>query len=70
MPEDLFGVLMRFHREVALPDIERLIDERLTLRIEPLRNEMLTNFDAVYHRFDRLESEVVSLNSAGRRIEE
>ena len=57
MSEDLYQTLMRFHREIALPDAERTIKEPLERRIDGLRDEMLTNFDAVWKRFDRLESE-------------
>ena len=53
MAEDLLSVLTRFHSEVVLPDIERIVDTRIT----PLRQEMLAHFDAIYRRFDRLESE-------------
>jgi hypothetical protein len=55
--DDLLSVLTRFHREVVLPDIERIVGERLDAKITPLREEMLANFDAIYKRFDRLESE-------------
>ena len=57
MVEDLYQTLMRFHREIALPDVERAIKEPLDAKIDSLRNEMLTNFDGVWKRFDRLESE-------------
>jgi hypothetical protein len=56
MAEDLLSVLTRFHREVVLPDLERVVDARLA----PLRDEMLSNFDAVFKRLDRLESEYAS----------
>ena len=51
MADDLLGVLTRFHSEVVLPDIERIVDEK----IAPLREEMLGNFDALLKRFDALE---------------
>jgi hypothetical protein len=51
MAEDLPSVLTRFHGEVVLPDIERVLDAR----IAPLRQEMLSHFDAIYRRFERLE---------------
>ena len=53
MADDLLQVLTRFHREVVLPDLERVVDAR----IGPLREEMLSNFDAIYKKLDRLESE-------------
>lgn len=52
--DELFSVLTRFHREVVLPDIERVVDERLDARITPLRQEMRSNFDAIHRRPDRL----------------
>jgi hypothetical protein len=54
--EDLLPILTRFHREVVLPDIERVVGG--------LRDEMNgrfaaldVHFDAIYQRFDRLETE-------------
>ncbi len=60
MAEDLFQTLMRFHREVVAPEFQQLLDAQKT----ELRNEMLTGFDAVYKRFDRLETEMVMLRGA------
>jgi phage shock protein A len=65
MAEDLLRVLTRFHREVVLPDLERVVEGRLA----PLREEMLANFDAVFKRLDRLESEYTALSAAVARIE-
>lgn len=67
--EELIDVLMRFHREIVLPDVERLVgavDSKLT----SFRNETMSHFDAVYKRFDRLESEYGALSAAVKRIEE
>ena len=68
MADDLLGVLTRFHREVVLPDIERVVDARIT----PLRNEMLANFDAVFKRLDRLETEYYAFgcSSPSRRTDD
>jgi hypothetical protein len=55
--EDLLSVLTKFHREVVLPDVERVVKAPLEARISGLRAEMLSHFDAIYKRFDRLESE-------------
>lgn len=50
MPEpDLFQTLLRFHREIALPDMQRMVEDA----IKPLRNEIYDHFDGVYVRFDR-----------------
>ena len=65
MAEDLFQVLTRFHREVVLPDL----DSRIGVKIDTLRDEMLSHFDAVYKRLDRLESEYQALSAAVARIE-
>lgn len=61
MADDLLTVLTRFHREILLPDVERIVEERLA----PLRDEMLANFDAVFKRLDRLESEYHALRHDG-----
>lgn len=56
-----FDTLVQFHRQVVLPDIERIVGSRIApvmSRIDALRDEMLSNFDAIYKRFDRLESEI------------
>ena len=67
MAEDLFETLMRFHREVTIPDMHHLIRVPLEEKIEStrsqLRNEMLTGFDAVYKRFDRIETETVMMSA-------
>ncbi len=55
--EELLSVLTRFHREVMLPDIERIVEAKIEAKLEPFRREVLGNFDAVFERLDRLESE-------------
>lgn len=70
MADELLSVLTRFHREVVVPDIERIVDAKLDARITPLRQEMLANFDAVFKRLDRLESEYHALTAAVKRLEE
>ncbi len=59
-------MLMRFHREIVIPDIERIVDGR----VDALRRETLSHFDAVYKLFDRLESQHYALSAAVRRLEE
>ncbi len=66
MPDELLSVLTRFHREVVVPDIERIVDAKIT----PLREEMLANFDAVFKTLDRLESEYHALTAAVKRLED
>lgn len=70
MADELLSVLTRFHREVVVPDIERIVDSRLDARLSPFRHEVLANFDAVFQRLDRLESEYQSLRAAVGRVEE
>jgi predicted nuclease with TOPRIM domain len=70
MPDELLSVLTRFHREVVVPDIERIVDAKLDAKITPLREEMLANFDAVFKRLDRLESEYHALTAAVKRLED
>ena len=66
MAEDLYQTLMRFHREIAVPDIERIVDSRVT----PFRDEVMTHLDGLWKRFDRLESEYYALKAAVDRVEQ
>ena len=66
MADDLIPILTRFHREVVLPDIKRVVGD--------LRDEMNgkfaaqdAHFDAIYQRFDRLET---GLREQVRALEE
>lgn len=63
--DDLLNVLTRFHREVVVPDLERIVEAKIT----PLRDEMLANFDAVFKRLDRLDHEYAALSAAVQRLE-
>jgi chromosome segregation ATPase len=67
MADDLLQVLTRFHREVIAPDLDRR-DEKLGT-VEQKLDDVLTHFDAIYHRFDRLESEYQALAAAVGRLE-
>jgi len=66
--EMLSHVLPAFHREVVVPDIQRIVGDAVAPFA--LRDETLSHFDAIYKRFDRLESEYQTLKAAVRRIEE
>ena len=66
MAEELWNTLVRFHREVALPEIGVQLHEEMAA----FRRETNGHFDAIYKRLDRLESEYQALNAAVRRIEE
>lgn len=63
MAEELLTILTRFHRDVFVPDIERILDAKLGARIGGLRHEMLANFDAVFERLDQLASALSSRRS-------
>jgi predicted nucleic acid-binding Zn-ribbon protein len=68
MPDDpiTLATLTQFHREVLLPDMQRLVGEseqRLQLRMD-------AQFDAVYQRFDRLETEYQMVVAGLKRLEE
>lgn len=66
MAEELWDTLMRFHREVGLPEIAAPLHEEMVA----FRRETNAHFDAIYARLDRLESEYVALSAAVKRIEE
>jgi chromosome segregation ATPase len=66
MKNDMLQMLTRFHREIALPDVQRIVDQA----VGTLRNDMNSHFDGVYARFDRLESEYYALKSWMSRLDE
>ena len=49
-------------------EMDRRFDE-VDLGLTELRQEMLGHFDAIYHRFERLEQEYYAITQALRRIE-
>jgi chromosome segregation ATPase len=49
-------------------EVNHRFDE-VDLRFTELRQDMLGHFDAIYHRFDRLEQEYHAITQALRRIE-
>jgi chromosome segregation ATPase len=69
MPDDLLHVLTRFHREVVMPDVKSTVDDAVGSAVGGLRNEMLTHFDGIYHRFDRLETEYLAITAGLGRLE-
>ena len=58
-----FGEVYRWFTEM-----NRRFDE-VDLRFTELRQDMLGHFDALYHRFERLEQEYYAITQALRRIE-
>lgn len=51
--DDLVRVLTKFHRDIVAPDVERIV----SASEGRLRDEMNGRFDALYQRFERLETE-------------
>lgn len=56
--DDLIPILTKFHRDLVLPDIERVVGG-LRVEMDAKFADVLSHFDAIYQRFDRLEQEQV-----------
>ena len=56
------SVLLRFHREFLLPDVERIVGAAF----EGLRDEMRTLHDSLLVKFERLETEYEAIKEAPR----
>lgn len=70
MPDDVNEMLTRLLHEVV--DVRRSFEQRIDgveNEIRSFRSEVLANFDEVYRRLDRLESEYQSLAAAVARLE-
>jgi chromosome segregation ATPase len=63
------AVLAQFHRDVILPDVERVVGA-LESRINARFDDVSGHFAAVYRRFDRLETEYHMLVAGLRRVED
>ncbi len=59
------GVLAQFHREVILPDVQRIVGEA----IAGSERRMQANFDAIFHKLDKLETEYELLKVGLARVE-
>ena len=71
--EDLLPILTRFHREVVIPDVKRVVQEAfdaLEQRINTRFDEVNGHFDRICQRFDRLEAEYHMLVAGPKRVEE
>jgi hypothetical protein len=64
--EDLIPILTRFHREVVLRDIQRVVGE-LRLEMNERFAGLDSHFDAIYKRFDKLETEYHMPAPTGRQ---
>jgi chromosome segregation ATPase len=62
--------LAQFHRQVILPDIERIVGSAVHGAETRLRDEMHTLHDAVLKRLDHLDIEYEMLKAGLRRVEE
>jgi predicted nuclease with TOPRIM domain len=70
VPDDLLPLLTRFHREVLLPDVKRIVSDAIEGAERRLRDEMQTGFDGLAQRLDRLETEYHMLVAGLKRVEE
>ena len=64
------ATLTQFHREVLLPDVQRIVTTAVDDCERRLRDEMHTGFDALAQRLDRLETEYHMLVAGLKRVEE
>ena len=64
------ATLTQFHREVLLPDVERIVGNAVEGSERRLRDEMHSLFDALAQRLDRLETEYHMLVAGLKRVEE
>lgn len=69
MPDDLLQVLTRFHREIVLPDVQRIVEDAIGSSVGSLRDEMYTLFDGIYVRMDRSEMELAAVKAGLARSE-
>jgi polyhydroxyalkanoate synthesis regulator phasin len=68
--DDLIPILTRFHREVVLPDIQRVVGAAVEGSERRLRDEIHAGFDALARRIDTLETEYHMLVAGLKRVEE
>ena len=68
--EDVVQILTRFHREIVVPDIERIVGSVVEGAERRLRDEMQTGFDALAQRLDKLDTEYHMLVAGLKRVEE
>src|SRR4051812_1523803 len=58
--------LVRFHREILAPDVTRIVDGA----IAAAEQRQSSHLDAIYQRFDRLETDYHMLVAGLSRVEE
>jgi hypothetical protein len=64
------SVLARFHREVIVPDIQRIVGDALSASETSLRDEMHGLHDSLLKKFARLEDEYAMITAGLQRVEE
>ncbi len=60
------AVLAQFHREIVLPDVQRIVGEAIV----GSERRMQAKFDAIFHKLDKLETEYEFLKVGLARVEE
>jgi chromosome segregation ATPase len=70
MSEELVNALARFHQQVVLPDIQRVVGTAVEEMGRQLRDEMHTLHDSVLAKLERLETEYHSIKVGLGRVEE
>lgn len=70
MAEDLAPILAKFHRDVLLPDVKRVVAEAVEASEKRLRDEMHTLFDALSRQIEELRTEYHLLVASMKRVEE
>jgi polyhydroxyalkanoate synthesis regulator phasin len=68
--EDLVPILAKFHRDVLLPDVKRVVAEAVEASERRLRDEMHTLFDSLSRQIEDLRTEYHMLVAGVRRLEE
>jgi len=61
MSDELVNALARFHQQVVLPDIQRIVGTAVEDMGRQLRDEMHTLHDSVLAKLDKLETEYHSI---------
>ena len=68
MADELWNTLLKFHREIVIPDINTIVGS-VRDELSSFKRETAANFDAVWKHFEVLDSEYHALNAAVKRIE-
>jgi hypothetical protein len=70
MSDELVNALARFHQQVFLPDIQRIVGTAVEDMGRQLRDEMHTLHDSVLAKLDKLETEYHSIKAGLGRVDE